>query len=517
MTLTTLLTNIAIAAIILTLLMWAYDLFFLKKQKENFDQSGNETVTNKGLIKSLPLSLLQNFCGILFVFSGKVKADDPLGTAYKMKDYFGEFESLFQGTAMDFLAPIFPVMSEYAVGFSVAMIVFEIVLGLMLIMGHAPKFTKWAFLLLVLFFTVLTGFTYLTGYVPNDAHFFEFSKWAAHDENNMKVKDCGCFGDYIKLVPFTSFMKDIFLLIPAFIFLFASKKMHTLFSKPIRRGIVALSLVGVTLYCFSNYIWDIPGADHRPFRKGTNVKAIKDIEEAALAKVVITDWEMKHNETGEVIRVPNAEYMGKDPNKNYSFYKGVYTVTDQIRSKPAIEATKISDFIIEDKDGNDLTDDIIAHQGANLLIVNYKLKGEGVSAVRTVRDSVFVMDTVSTEPLEVVKRLETVVEKQEEYTDNVWKPDYLKKHAKLKNFTDAAKQAGLPVVMAIGGADELTIADFNEDTGLNLTYGMADDILLKTIVRSNPGVVLFKDGVIVDKWHIKKLPSFDKVKGEYLN
>ena len=495
MTLTTLLINIGIASILLTLLM----VYGLKNTKSPI------------------MSLLQNFCGILFVFSGKVKADDPLGTAYKMKDYFGEFDSLFSGTYMDFLAPIFPVMSEYAVGFSVAMIVFEIVLGLMLIMGHAPKFTKWAFLLLVLFFTVLTGFTYLTGYVPNDAHFFEFSKWAAHNENNMKVKDCGCFGDYIKLVPFTSFLKDVFLLIPAFIFLFANKKMHQLFSTNIRRVIVTVSLIGVSIYCFSNYIWDIPRVDHRPFRKGVNVKAVKDVEQAAMAKVTITDWEMKHNETGDVIIVPNSEYMSKDPAKNYSFYKGKYTVTNQITSKPEIEATKISDFLIEDKDGIDLTDGIIAHKGANLLIVNYKLKGEGAPATRTVRDSVFVMDTVSLEPLEVVKRFETIVESQEDYTDNVWESDYLKKHAKLKPFTDAAKQAGLPVVMAIGGADELTIADFNEDTGLNLTYGMADDILLKTIVRSNPGIVLFKDGIIVDKWHIKKLPSFDEVKRQYLN
>ncbi len=494
MTLTTLLTNIGIASILLTLLM----VFVLKNTKSPI------------------MSLLQNFCGILFVFSGKVKADDPLGTAYKMKDYFAEFESLFSDTAMDFITPLFPLMSEYAIGFSVAMIVFEIVLGLMLIMGHAPKFTKWAFLLLVLFFTVLTGFTFLTGYVPSDVHFFEFGKWAAHDENNMKVKDCGCFGDYIKLVPFTSFMKDVFLLIPAFIFLIASKKMHQLFSINIRRAIVVLSLIAVSIYCFSNYIWDIPRTDHRPFRKGVNVKNVMDTEQAAQAKVVITDWKMQHNETGEMITVSNADYMGKDPEKNYKKYKGVYSVTDQIRSKPEIEPTKISDFLIEDKDGNDLTQDIIAHQGANLLIVNYKLKGDGVPSTRTVRDSLFTIDTVTTDPLEVVRQFDKIVEREEEYMDYAWEDDYLKKHAKLKPFTDAAKQAGLPVVMAIGGADEMMIAAFDEDTSLGLTYGMADDILLKTIVRSNPGIVLFKDGVIVDKWHIKNLPAFDAVKGQYL-
>ena len=67
--------------------------------------------------------------------------------------------------------------------------------------------------LLVAFFTVLTGFTYLTGFVPDGSNFFDFGSWVGvHNENNMKVKDCGCFGDFIKLKPKTSFLKDVFLL-----------------------------------------------------------------------------------------------------------------------------------------------------------------------------------------------------------------------------------------------------------------------------------------------------------------
>jgi len=112
----------------------------------------------------------------------------------------------------------------------------------------------------------------------------------------------------------------------------------------------------------------------------------------------------------------------------------------------------------------------------------------------------------------IVRQFDRVVEKEESYTDYIWDKSYLEKHAQLKPFTDAAKKAGVPVVMAIGGADEMQIKDFNIDTGLDLTYGMADDILLKTIVRSNPGIVLFKDGKVINKWHINKLPDFNAIK-----
>ncbi|HUR30572.1 MAG TPA: MauE/DoxX family redox-associated membrane protein, partial [Saprospiraceae bacterium] len=153
MTLQTLLIYIAIAAIILTVLIG-----LLKKGH-----------------KSWLMTFLQNFTGVLFIVSGMVKAVDPLGTAYKMEQYFAEFQYTFAETSASFLSPLFPFLSSISIWFSVFMIVFEILLGLMLVLGHKPKLTSWLFLLLVVFFTALTGFTYLTGYVPSDANFFKFA------------------------------------------------------------------------------------------------------------------------------------------------------------------------------------------------------------------------------------------------------------------------------------------------------------------------------------------------------
>ena len=156
-------------------------------------------------------AFLQYFVGVWFLFSGVVKAVDPLGTALKMQDYFSEFKSTFGTTSFKFIVPMLNWMSDNAVFFSIFTIVLEIALGVLLILGHKTKFTSWALLLLMVFFTALTGYTHLSGYVPDGAHFFEFSKWGDWVETNMKVTDCGCFGDFLKLEPTVSFYKDAFM------------------------------------------------------------------------------------------------------------------------------------------------------------------------------------------------------------------------------------------------------------------------------------------------------------------
>ncbi|HMR89476.1 MAG TPA: hypothetical protein PKD51_15050, partial [Saprospiraceae bacterium] len=117
MTLLTLITYIAIVSLVLTLVM----IFGFKVQK------------------SAVMTYLQNFTGILFLFSGWVKAVDPLGTAIKMGDYFAEFNATFADTSFSFIAPLFPFLTNYSTAFAIVMIIFEIILGIMLILGDRPK------------------------------------------------------------------------------------------------------------------------------------------------------------------------------------------------------------------------------------------------------------------------------------------------------------------------------------------------------------------------------------------
>jgi hypothetical protein len=491
--------------------------------------------------------------GGLFLFSGLVKAVDPLGTAYKMEQYFAEFETTFAGTKAAFLAPLFPALAEYVIAFSVIMVVFEIFLGINLLIGAWRKFTAWAFFLLVVFFTFLTGFTYLTGYVPEGVNFFSFGQWGDYEPTSMKVTDCGCFGDFLKLEPRVSFLKDIFLLIPAFVFLFATQSMHQL-AKGSERAIavglaVAISfltiyltgyglgwrslvllivLVGIpflsknvtvigsvvvlTIYCLSNYVTDIPQVDFRPFAVGVNVGERKALEEEAEANVEVLAYRMTNKETGEVVELPFDVYL-----QEYAKYPGEEWDLDQVKSEPAVARTKISDFEISDPGGNDITSGILQEKNPHLMIVAYKLYGSESSETILVPDSLFVTDTVITEiDTTYSRRLTKVNQKEVVKTIYNWDKDYLARwQAEFLPIMETAVKAGLKVYAVTAYSDRERINSFQEAVGTKIPFFNADDILLKTIIRSNPGPVLWEDGTILQKWHYKNIPAFESIKAEY--
>ena len=465
--------------------------------------------------KNWLMTYAQSFVGALFIFSGFVKAMDPLGTAYKMEQYFAEFESTFSETWFSFIAPLFPALSEASITFSVVMIVFEIVLGLMILIGSSPRFSSWAFFLLVAFFTFLTGFTYLTGYVPNGVNFFEFGQWAAFEETNMKVTDCGCFGDFLKLKPKTSFFKDVFLLIPAIFFLLRTQDMHQLFSAGTRRILNIVTLVGITIYCFSNYVWDIPHTDFRPFKAGANIAEKKTAEEEAVINVkntyVITDLS-----NGEKIRLDEATYL-----RDYTKYKGDNFEMNVEKEEPAIPTTKISDFEIVDLDGNDVTENILTKEGYHFMVVAYKIPYASSKSSTTVQDTLFLLDTVQVEgfadSVQYVKRVGEIKDRTVSSETFTFPEKYTKRYEEVLNpVLQAAEAAGVPAYTATGYTDPAMIDEFRHATQSAYPFYVADDILLKTIVRSNPGVVLWKNGEIVQKWHINKLPTFGEIQQQYL-
>src|SRR6201996_4479497 len=133
------------------------------------------------------LSIIRALVGILFIFSGLIKADDPLGLSYKMQEFFEVWN--------------FHWLDHFTLAFSIIMIVFEIVAGISILLGWRMKLFSWLLLLLTIFFTFLTGYAYLSG----------------------KVRECGCFGDCIPLDAGESFVKDLVLL-ALVIFLFAFQK-----------------------------------------------------------------------------------------------------------------------------------------------------------------------------------------------------------------------------------------------------------------------------------------------------
>ncbi|MBK8349912.1 MAG: DoxX family protein [Saprospiraceae bacterium] len=466
--------------------------------------------------KSWLMSYLQNFTGILFLFSGWVKAVDPLGTAFKMEDYFAEFNATFADTSLSFLAPMFPFLSGYSTAFAIFMIIFEMILGLMLIFGHAPKWTSILFFALVVFFTILTGFTFLTGYVPMDANFFSFGSWGEYKATNMRVTDCGCFGDFIKLDPKISFYKDLFLLVPSIYFLFKYKEMHQLFAPKNRVLTLTLSTAFLLLYCVYNFYWDEPHVDFRPFRNGANIAVLKKAEIEAANNVKVTAMVMKNKKTGELKTFSYEEYM-----KNLSALTDEYETVEQIKTEPTIKETKISHFDITDFDGNEKTEMYLTNSKPHLMVPVFKADYKAIPTTRMVQDSVFTSDTVQViglkDSVRINRKFKEVVSREEEAYDIIWDKAFISRFVEvIKPLQVAAAKDQVAMSVVISGIDADKAKILAKETGLDVEYLTADEKLLKTIMRSNPGIILWKDGVLLQKWHYKKLPEWSVIKSKYL-
>ena len=165
--------------------------------------------------------LFRYFVGALFIFSGLIKLNDPIGFSFKLEEYFGP--TVFD---LDFLIPIVLPMAIFIV-------IFEVVLGIFLILGYKRDFTLWSLLLMIIFFTFLTWYS---------AYF-------------NKVTDCGCFGDAIKLTPWESFSKDVILLI-MIAFLFVKKDLvNPIINSNVQKLIIGTSLIVcfyIAYFCFKS-------------------------------------------------------------------------------------------------------------------------------------------------------------------------------------------------------------------------------------------------------------------------
>ncbi len=472
----------------------------------------------KAQVKSWLMTYLQHFCGSLFIFSGFVKAVDPLGTAFKMEQYFAEFFYTFNETSLKAIAPMFPWLSGHSVVFSIVMIVFEIALGFMLLLAWRPKLTSWLFLLLVLFFTVLTGFTYLTGYVPSGVNFFEFGKWGEYVKTNMRVTDCGCFGDFLKLKPKVSFFKDVFLLLPALYFVFRFKKMHELFSAGVRGWIVLLFTLGFAVFCWRNTFWNEPYIDFRPFRAGVDVRAQREkeaTEEEAAYKILA--YKMKRKSNGEVITVPYEQYM-----KEYEKYPEAEFEMEQVKANADYEHSKISEFEITAANGSNMTDALLSDTGYFLMVVAYKLKEQPTKEMKTINqpDTIFMVDTVKiegTDSFKLVQKVQSIGSKEVKQEVTLFDPEYVARFTGTINpVMKAAEGTGVKLFAATAPNDPAVIEDFRHETQSAYPFFTGDDLLLKTIQRSNPGIVLWKDGKILAKWHYKDMPTFEQMRAQYI-
>lgn len=209
--------------------------------------------------------------GALFIFSGFIKLNDPLGFSYKLQEYFSP-----EVLDIDFLSP-------YALLISILLVIVEVLLGIALLIGYYKKPTLWLLLAMILFFTFLTFYS---------AYF-------------NKVTDCGCFGDAIPLVPWESFAKDVILLV-LILFLLAKQK-HILpqFGKMPRSIIMFLSFVACMLFGY-HVLMHLPWLDFRAYKAGSNIPENMIVPEGAPEAVFEYNWKFNINGEEKVITTTGA-------------------------------------------------------------------------------------------------------------------------------------------------------------------------------------------------------------------
>jgi len=351
------------------------------------------------------VALSRLLVGILFIISGLIKLNDPLGFSYKLQEYF----------STDVLN--IPFLEPYALIISVLVVVFEVVLGIFLLLGYKPKFTAWSLLSMIVFFTFLTFYS----------AYFE------------KVKDCGCFGDALKLTPWESFTKDVILLFFVLIIFFGVKHIKPIFTKLPTTVLALLSFI-FSLWFGYHVLMHLPVKDFRAYKIGDNLIENMSIPEDAPKAIQEYTWTFKVNGEDKTF-VTNGSYPTVDGE-----YVGYKTKVIREGYEPSI-----LDFSIE-TDDEDLTQQILEEEQL-IMIVSYNLAKAEKGGL-----------------------------------------------AKIKAFSDAAIKKGYKVVglSASGAADKQRI---KSDYNLNFDFYLCDEKALKTVVRSNPGILQLKSGTVMQKVH----------------
>ncbi len=414
--------------------------------------------------------------GILFIFSGIVKANDPLGFSYKLEEYFEEFAKL--GHYAAFLEPFFHFCKDYALPQAIFIVILEVVLGVAILVRFKARIVSWLLLLLILFFTMLT---FASAY-------FEI------------VKTCGCFGDAIPLTPWESFYKDLVLLV-LIVIIFLRQKAISLSETDINDFVLAAIGLGVMFMLSKGLDWYFPFyfvlttfALFFGIRLVEHIKApmyvtalsflamgffsfytysylpVKDFMAYAEGKSISEQMQgipdklkyfyiLKNKTTGQ-----NEEFE-KFPENYQETYEYVDSRTEV--TEKGVEA-KILDFAILTADGEDLTEDFLGSDTYTFFAISYDLD----------------LSLLQVQP-------------------------------RLNELATAVQAEGHRFVGLTATVPDKAL-EFTQANNSTYNFLFCDQIVLKTIVRSNPGLLLIKNGIIVGKWHANNLPSLEQLRADYL-
>ena len=414
-------------------------------------------------------NMARTLVGALFIVSGLIKANDAVGFSFKLHDYF----------AADVLD--IPFLLEYTYPLAVFICIAEIMLGLSVLVGAKMRLTAWSLLLMILSFD---GLTFYSAYFN-------------------KVTDCGCFGDAIKLTPWESFSKDVALSVLIFI-IFALRNKVKYQTKKENSKILPIALLLVGLFSYFTLDWlfplyftlalfllvrlvnkfilkekrewtlavltlltcfaftyhtysHLPIRDYRPYAVGKNIVDDMTLPEGAQADVYEDVW--KYQVDGIV-----NEYTTND--KPWEI-EGAVFVDRETKLIVEGDQTPIHDFSIESDALGDITDSVLAASDA-ILFVMYDLSKSDREALRKVQQ---IINTLSGEAV---------------------------------------------TMTAMSATTEAQMQRIQKESEISFPFYFTDETTLKTIVRSNPGMLWLKEGTIVAKWHYNDFPASEELINQYL-
>ena len=357
--------------------------------------------------------------GVVFIFSGFVKAVDPLGSAYKFGDYFIAFKLGF----LEFLAlPLGIFLSA-----------FELVLGITLILGYRRRVMFRILMWFMSFFTLLT--LILALFNP--------------------VSDCGCFGDALILTNWQTFFKNLVLMVFVLILYFHRNREEEE-APPWREWLVLGCLyAGASFFSFWNYR-HLPLIDFRPYDVGTVIRDEMGIPEGKPVDEYETTLIYRNLETGE-----NETFSMENYPKDTLRWEFVTSESKLVRKgyEPPIH-----DFALMDADGWDRVDEILSDKGYSMILVSNDLTRADKEALSRARG---------------------------------W--------SQLEIF---ARDYSFYAVTATTSAE---VESISGELELGYPFLAGDEIMLKTIVRSNPGFMLIKNGIILGKWGYRDFPALEEL------
>lgn len=366
-------------------------------------------------IKNIAVNVCRFLVAATFIFSGYVKAIDPLGTQYKIHDYLVALN-------IDSFIP-----SYLTLGASVILAALEFSLGILLLFAIRRRLVSKTILLFMAIMTATTVWIALAN----------------------PVKDCGCFGDALKLTNWQTLGKNIILLAAALAIWKVPLAMVRFISKANQWIVINYTVIfciATSTYC----LYDLPLFDFRPYHIGADIRKGMEILEGAEQPTFETTFILKKDGKTKEFTLDNY------PDSTWTFVDSKTVQTSEGYVPP------IHDFSMEDTaTGDDLTQDILSDKGYTFLLIMPHLENAD--------DSNF---------------------------------------GDINQIYDYCQKYGYRFY-ALTASNKKAIGRWTDMTGAEYGFLFTDETTLKTIVRSNPGLILIKGGTIIQKWSHNKLPKLN--------